>query len=121
MKYCRSYTSAVRLKRPYYKTGKPCSRGHNSHRFTKTRRCVECDKVNALGRRTHESLQTPKWANLNKIKEIYRESKQLGIDYHVDHIIPLRGKLVSGLHVHDNLQIIPRIPNLKKTNSFEIG
>lgn len=66
----------------------------------------------------------PKWANLKEIKEIYAESKRLsistGIDHHVDHIIPLQGKLVCGLHVENNLQILTAIENWYKGPSFDI-
>lgn len=55
---------------------------------------------------------------LNEIKEIYMKAqtltKQTGISYHVDHIIPLQGKTVCGLHVPWNLQILTREENLKK-------
>lgn len=65
----------------------------------------------------------PKWADRKKIKEIYKEAKRItketGIIHVVDHIIPLRGRLVSGLHVHENLQIIPFVDNCIKSNKFK--
>jgi hypothetical protein len=62
-----------------------------------------------------EIRQRPKWANLKKIMEIYVNRPE---GYHVDHIIPLRGKLVSGLHVESNLQYLPALENMKKHNKF---
>jgi len=58
----------------------------------------------------------------DEIKSIYAEATNLreqGYDVHVDHIIPLQGKLVSGLHVPWNLQIIDASTNLTKSNKFE--
>jgi hypothetical protein len=60
-------------------------------------------------------LRVPLWANQDKIDEIYRNRP---IDCHVDHIIPLNGKLVSGLHVHNNLQYLPIQENRLKSNKF---
>jgi hypothetical protein len=59
--------------------------------------------------------QTPKWADKKAIKEFY-ENRPDG--HHVDHIVPLRGKLVSGLHVPTNLQYLPVKANTSKKNSF---
>lgn len=66
---------------------------------------------------------TPKWADLEKIEAIYAECKALNKKagrkkYAVDHVIPLRGKNVCGLHVHDNLQILTKLANRKKSNKF---
>ena len=47
-------------------------------------------------------------------------SRKTGIPHHVDHIIPLQGRKVSGLHVFSNLRVIPGTDNVKKSNKFPI-
>jgi len=58
--------------------------------------------------------QTPRWADRQKIREVYARAENLG--HHVDHIYPLRGKLCCGLHVHHNLQTLPPEENQRKFN-----
>lgn len=118
MKYPRTRTSALKLGRRYYKTGKPCSRGHSDYRYAITGRCYTCDKINKLTRYKGIKERTPIWADLDSIKRIYEDSFSLGPDYHVDHVIPLHGKNVSGLHVHYNLEIKHKTENLKKGAKF---
>lgn len=67
-------------------------------------------------------LRTPKWADPGAISAFYAAAKRIsevtGVKHHVDHVIPLQGKLVSGLHVPENLRIIPAIENRKKLNRY---
>lgn len=67
---------------------------------------------------------TPKWADLSRIAEVYETMRKMnevgGGKYEVDHIYPLRGKLVSGLHVHNNLQILTAAENLSKGNKHDV-
>lgn len=73
-------------------------------------------------RRARKIQALPGWADLQAIKSIYKEAKarcKAGEKVHVDHIVPLAGKSVSGLHVHFNLRIISAAENIKKSNRFE--
>lgn len=42
------------------------------------------------------------------------------IEWHVDHIVPLKGKNVSGLHVWNNFAVIPKVENLRKGNKNSV-
>jgi 5-methylcytosine-specific restriction endonuclease McrA len=70
-------------------------------------------------RRAAQLSRTPSWSESQDIAELYAFAAKLDGDFHIDHIIPLRGERVSGLHVYDNLQILPATDNLKKGNKHE--
>jgi hypothetical protein len=77
--------------------------------------------------RASKRNKTPIWVDkehLWLIKQAYElaiiRTKQFGFLWHVDHIIPLNGVNVSGLHVIENMQVIPAAENLLKNNKYEI-
>ena len=74
-------------------------------------------QVNNRKRKLAIKLRTPCWVDLEKMKEIYNECPS---GYHVDHIIPLQGKLVSGLNIESNLQYLTKKENLAKSNKYII-
>jgi len=82
----------------------------NKHKRNEYRARRNAAKINA----------TPKWANRFFIQEIYDlatlRTKITGIRWEVDHVIPLRGVGVCGLHCEGNLQVITAVENNKKGN-----
>ena len=94
----------------------------------KSRQKKNPEKANAINasRRARKKQAQPAWLteeHINQIKAIYKHSKHMkkrtGIKHHVDHIVPLKGKNVCGLHVPWNLQVIPAKHNYEKNNHFD--
>lgn len=74
-------------------------------------------------RQAAKMQRTPKWLTEDDVwvmREAYKLAKirteMFGFSWHVDHVLPLQGKTVSGLHVPNNLQVIPWIENVRKHN-----
>lgn len=150
-----------------YYTGKPCKHGHDSERYTNSRTCIECNRLNC--KKTSKERQQKYWQNyyteevknrktesarrrreLNphktkkfrserkvrirratvkskidqiRVQELYIQAQKLtletGIDYCVDHIIPIAHPDVCGLHTFANLQIITSEENRRKGQHFD--
>lgn len=92
-------------------------------RAVATERKVKAARIHAKVRKERVRRQIPQWANIDAIRSLYELAQQLtdntGVAHVVDHIIPLRGKLVSGLHVETNLQILRHVENATKSNKWE--
>jgi excisionase family DNA binding protein len=78
----------------------------------------------AIAAKRHRRLRMAPWADAKAIRAIYadaqRMTRETGQPHHVDHVIPLQGEFVSGLHVHNNLQILTGTENSRKRNKFEV-
>lgn len=74
--------------------------------------------ASVAARRARKLNATPDWVDLGAIKKVYAEAQRLSLEtghpHEVDHIHPLKGKNFCGLHVHWNLQILPRYDNRSK-------
>lgn len=91
------------------------------HREKAARRRKETPwKVNAVNkaRKIAQRRAVPGWADHGHMATIYRKAKELsavlGIDLQVDHVVPIRGRTVCGLHTPDNLQLLAAAENHKK-------
>lgn len=77
-------------------------------------------RANDARRKASKLRATPAWANHRYIALWYKvavlEELRTGHKCHVDHIVPLRSKLVCGLHVEHNMQVMLGIDNLSKGN-----
>lgn len=79
----------------------------------------------SMKRRASKKSRTPVWFDadhawlIEEAAALARLREQIvGGAWHVDHIYPLAGRLVSGLHVMDNIQVVPALFNIKKANRF---
>jgi hypothetical protein len=87
-------------------------------------------KVNARTARRYacKTQATPQWLGADDhwmIEQAYDlaklRSKMTGFPWEVDHIVPLRGKKVMGLHTPWNLQVVAQTENRRKSNSYEVS
>lgn len=114
-----------------------CFYTDNTRTDYKMYQCIECvtayheinkEQYTAIKKKHKNSIlnNTPKWLTyemLSEIDSIYTKARELskttGIQHDVDHIVPLKGKNISGLHVPWNLQILQHTTNIKKGNKYK--
>ena len=72
--------------------------------------------ANVLKRNLLIDKATPKWADFDLMNDMYIEAKYFQME--VDHIVPLQGKNVCGLHWEGNMQLLTLLENRRKSNTF---
>jgi len=117
----------------HYFTEKPCKRGHIRERHTSNSDCLDCNNENnrvyvktpsgkahirrqVFRRKRRHRIATPQWCDVEAIGRFVTGCPE---GHHVDHVIPLRGETVCGLHVLENLQYLPAQENLAKSNKID--
>lgn len=124
-RYCRPCES-IRGKVKYYKASPEVRQKKAAEKWVRNKPTYleYCAKnkgrLNAkkASRKAHIKRATPPWADKKAISEFYQNCPP---GYQVDHIIPLRGKTVSGLHILENLQYLTAQENLSKGNRMKEG
>lgn len=137
-----SRSDAIKLGVAYYLDGRPCKKGHiekrhvhygcrgcfreKQRRLAKTttgrekrRRYRQSPSGKAyqrrknIAKREHVRIATPKWSDRPAVNRFLDGCPE---GFHNDHILPLNGKMICGLHVLENLQYLPARENLCKSN-----
>ena len=132
IKYCRSCNTLLSLKDDFYTDGRKQDGAQTECKTCSSNRNKRCrldrrDKDVLLFKRKENCRSTkykvaklnrlPVWADLGEIATIYENCP---VGYQIDHIIPLQGAKVSGLHVAENLQYLTPSENSSKNNKYEI-
>lgn len=106
---CSNYTRAYKSKYPEkVKKSQDSFVKRNLHKYAEREARKRASQLDA----------TPKWLNADQLAEIKQIYKNCPSGFHVDHIVPLLGQNVRGLHVPWNLQYLPALENMRKGNKF---
>jgi hypothetical protein len=124
MAWAKSNPSTVKkIRDKFYQNNKPMYA-----ELAKAARKNKPEMFNTLNAeyRARKLKSQPSWLSKEQkkhIADIYAHAKDCervsGEKYHVDHIIPLKGKTVCGLHVPWNLQVLPADLNTQKSNQYD--
>jgi hypothetical protein len=107
-----------RMKNPEYRTEYHLANKDKENQNSKAWLKANPEKSLAITRKYQAAKfsSIPSWFDSEAVNEIYREARSKGLE--VDHIVPLQGKTVCGLHVQTNLRCVPMQENRSKSNKL---
>ena len=114
-KYAQSDEGKLTLKKYRQSDKYKLAQKKSQQKYKQSKKGKLTHRVHSAKRRAAELLRTPIWSEEELIRKFYMDVPK---GYHVDHIIPLQGETVSGLHVIGNLQYLTASENLSKKNRF---
>lgn len=121
LRYCNGCSEVLYIEE-FYKTKHSSTGTVDICKLCKSRVNYDLHKEKYAGyaakRRAAKLLRTPRWSQEDEIKKFY-DNRPEGMQ--VDHIVPLQGALVSGLHVIENLQYLTESENKSKGNKWQIA
>ena len=118
-KYLKEHPERVReTQRKRHKEKKAYDKAYKQRDYAKVKSNETTSKRRALEMRTSKFELNNSGNILKLFKLSNKKTKETGRDYHVDHIVPLQGRLVSGFHVSGNLRVTLADTNLSKHNHY---
>lgn len=118
MYYEKNKSSILEDRKKYYLENKAAVRNYQSKYALENRAYFSASNAK---RKAQKLRATPAWADKEHIKSFYilcSLNREAGYDVHVDHIVPLQGKTVCGLHCEANLRLAYASDNLTKGNRY---
>ena len=123
-KYRENNREKLRIRSREYRKNNPEARKLTTQKWDKKN--PDKKRATAAKYRAKKLQATPHWLTENDHREITKKyeyatylTNLTGEMWHVDHIHPLQGKNICGLHVPSNLQVIPATENLAKSNKYK--
>ena len=124
LEYCKKYRDLNKEKEKERARKYRESHKNEALEYRRKYREINREKLNLwdANRAAREKKATPKWANSFYIAEAYSlriiREFMTNKKWHVDHIVPISSDIVCGLHVEQNLQVIPASLNQRKSNRY---